>query len=248
MAFFTLYVLFLIFYVGLIQRLIIWPLIWLLPKRRTAIVGPWVRHTGRASVALCRTFARVHISIQGEIASGSCVVLMNHQSVLDIAIGLSITPPAAIIPTRERYRRGIPGISPIARLAQFPFVSQKRVATKAEVVALARTAELVAAGTHSLLIFPEGHRSDDGEIGPFMTSGLELILARAKRPVYCVIGDGMSRIRTFQDAMLNFVESRVTVRVVGPFEPPSDKRQLQAFLESMRSQMVTTLAQLRAAA
>jgi 1-acyl-sn-glycerol-3-phosphate acyltransferase len=247
-AFFTLYFTYLILYVGLVQRVIIWPLTWLLPRRRDRIVGAWVRHNGRATVALCRTLANVHISIHGEIPPGSCVVLMNHQSVLDIAIGLSLTPPAALIPTRERYRRGLPGISPMTRIARFPMVSQKRIARKSELLALARTAESVANGTHSLLIFPEGHRSDTGDIGPFMTSGLELILARARRPVYCIVGDGMSHVRTFQDAILNFTGSHITVQVVGPFEPPSDRRQLVAFIDSMRARMVAMLNDLRAVA
>ena len=247
LGFFLFYFVYLIFFVGLLQRLVIWPLITLRPSHRDQIVGRWLRLNGRATMALCRVLANVQMTVHGAIPAGNFVVLMNHQSVVDIAIGLALVPPTAIIPTRERYRYGLPGISPLARLARFPFVSQKARATKAEVVALARAAELVEAGAHTLLIFPEGHRTESGDIGPFMTSGLELILARARRPVYCIVGDGMHRTRTFHDATRRFADSDIRIQILGPFDPPAEKGKIAPFLASLREHMVDTLGKLRAA-
>ena len=57
-------------------------------------------------------------------------------------------------------------------------------------------ADQVARGELSTLIFPEGHRTRDGEIGPFMRAGLRAILLRAQRPVYLIVVDGLWRART----------------------------------------------------
>src|SRR5690349_2048551 len=99
--------------VGLGQRLLLWPAIVLLPRRRGSLVRAWLRAHARATLAMARGLAGVRVSVDGAIAPGSCIVVMNHQSLLDIPIGLALVPgPYPLIPTRDRYMRGIPGVSP----------------------------------------------------------------------------------------------------------------------------------------
>jgi len=170
---------------------------------------------------------------------------MNHQSVLDIPIGLALVPgPCPVIPTRDRYKWGVPGISPLIRMAEMPFVSQKRVLSRAELAALTSTAERVARGELSLIIFPEGHRSRDGGIGRFMRSGLRIVLARAKRPVYCIVADGMVQTRTTADALLNVADTDVRAVILGPFPPP-DESSVDDFIDSLHTRMTAALEQLR---
>ena len=175
-------------------------------------------------------------------------MVMNHQSVLDIPIGLSLVPgPYPLIPTRDRYQWGIPGISPLGRLARFPFLSQKRVLSRAELAALVSAAEQVARGEQSLLIFPEGHRSRDGGLGRFMRNGLRIVLSRAERPVYCVAVRGMVNARTFADGLANFADLDVRVKISAAIAPPprgSDDRELDAFIESLRERMLGMFAEL----
>jgi 1-acyl-sn-glycerol-3-phosphate acyltransferase len=197
---------------------------------------------------MARAVAGVRLSTHGAIPPEACVVVMNHQSVLDIPIGLSlISGPQTIIPTRDRYRRGIPGISPLARLAQFPFVAQGRSLSRAELRALAEAVDRVDRGDVSLLIFPEGHRTRDGQIGRFMRGGLRMVLARARRPVYCVVADGMTTARTTRDAMSQIAGKSVSVAIVGPFAPPDDRspESTDAFIDMLHNTMTNTLAHMR---
>ena len=188
---------------------------------------------------MARVIANVRLSITGDIPPESCIVVMNHQSVLDIPIGLSLVPgPYPLIPTRDRYQWGIPGISPLGRLARFPFLSQKRVLSRAE---------QVARGEQSLLIFPEGHRSRDGGLGRFMRNGLRIVLSRAERPVYCVAVRGMVNARTFADGLANFADLDVRLKISAPIAPPppgSDDSELDAFIESLRERMLGMLIEL----
>lgn len=245
LTFIVLYFAFLIFVMGIGQRLIIWPLITLRPSRRLAITRWWLRFCARATFLLARLIAGVRLTIQGTMPAEPVVVAMNHQSVLDIPLGVLLIPgPYPIIPTRDRYRRGLPGISPLARLARFPFLSHGRTATREELLAMRNAADKVAAGDNSLLIFPEGHRSRDGSIDPFMKSGLSLILARAHRPIYLIVADGMWHARTFADAAFRFAGTRVVARVLGPFEPPPRERTAE-FLEELRGHMIHAIEQIR---
>lgn len=247
-AFLFAYIIYLVLAMGLGQRILLWPAIWLFPRHRRRMVRGWLRFHARSTLGMARVLANVRMSVRGEIPPESCIVVMNHQSVLDIPIGLSLVPgPYPLIPTRDRYRWGIPGISPLGRLAGFPFLSQKRLLSRAELAALTRAAEQVARGEQSLLIFPEGHRSRDGGLGRFMRNGLRIVLSRAARPVYCVAVRGMVNARTFADGLANFADLDVRVKISGPIAPPppgSDGREVDTFIESLHERMLRMLGEL----
>ncbi|HEX5437635.1 MAG TPA: lysophospholipid acyltransferase family protein [Gemmatimonadaceae bacterium] len=241
-----LYSLYVLVVVGPGQRLIVWPFIALFPARRRSVLARWVRAHLRVALHAARAIAGVRISVRGAISPASCVVLMNHQSIVDIPIGLTLMPgPLAVIPTRDRYRRGIPGISPYVRMAGFPFVTQRPTALRSDLQALKGVVDDVARGEQSLLIFPEGHRTRDGEIGQFMKAGLRLILKRTHCPVYCIVADGMWTARTYAEAAANFSHAQVRVVVLGPFASPAPAA-IDAFIDSLRDRMVAALADLRA--
>jgi 1-acyl-sn-glycerol-3-phosphate acyltransferase len=112
---------------------------------------------------------------------------------------------------------------------------------------MVRSAEAVGRGDRSLLIYPEGHRSHDGEIQPFMKSGLRLLFRHAShRPLYLVVADGMWRLRSLNDIALRLAGSQVLVEVLGPYQIPSDPDEHPAFAESLHDVMVATLERMRA--
>lgn len=247
LAFIATYFLFyLMIFLGLGQRLVVWPLVTLFPSIRRRVVGWWLRLHARGTLAVARVLGGLRLTIRGRIPPEPVVVLMNHQSVLDIPLGIHMIPgPHPIIPTRARYQRGLPGISPLVRLARYPVLSQKRPTPPEEIAALERLADEVAAGLQSALIFPEGHRSRTGELGRFMTTGIKLVLARAPRPVYCIVADGMWRSRTFADAAFRFAGTRIDAVVLGPFTPPADPSRFDAFIGELRDRMAAALDELR---
>ncbi|MGH7624379.1 MAG: lysophospholipid acyltransferase family protein [Gemmatimonadaceae bacterium] len=242
---FLVYWLYLGCFVGLGQRLVIWPAILLVPRRRNAIVRAWLKLNARISLGLARYIANVRVTTQGPSPAESCIVVMNHQSLLDIPIAIdAVFGPPLIILTRDRYQWGIPGISVLGRLARFPFVSQKRTPSRLELAMLTGTVERVDRGEESLLIFPEGHRSRDGSIGRFMRGGLRIVLAGTRRPVYCIVTDGMAHARTFRESLVRFASSDVRAVISGPFTL-ADHSDPDAFIASLREHMIASLEQLR---
>jgi 1-acyl-sn-glycerol-3-phosphate acyltransferase len=238
--------LYLVFFMGLLQRLIIFPLAWLFPASAPRRFASWIRLQARITLRLLRVLGGVRVRVDGRIPPESCLVIMNHQSLIDIPIGLSIMPgPLPLIPGRRRYARGIPGVSAYLRAAGNPLVSQRKEDRKADLAGMLDAARRVDAGDASLLIFPEGHRTRDGEILPFMPGGLHMVLSRTQRPVYCAVGDGMWKSRTLKDTFLHLADLRAHVRILGPFQPPADKTEIQAFVDRVRGEMIAALADMR---
>jgi 1-acyl-sn-glycerol-3-phosphate acyltransferase len=229
------------------NRLLIPPLLKLFPRHSLRIRRAWLRLHAIATTGLARTFGGMRLDVQGAIPRESVVVVMNHQSVMDIPVGVLLIPgPYPIIPTRDRYaRNGIPGMPSLIRVLRFPIVSQKRENLRTELPAIAEAAEATARGDNSMLIFAEGHRTRDGQIAPFMRTGLRMVLERAKRPVYCIVADGLWHARTTFDAATGFAGATCSVRILGPFAPPPSD--IDGFIDGLRDRMIAELDAMRAA-
>ena len=79
-----------------------------------------------------------------------------------------------------------------------------------------------------------------------MPRGLTIALKTVRKPVYCIVGDGMWRVRTIADSLTAIAGTEVTVRVSGPFMPPEREEEIPRFIASLRGHMVASLRELRA--
>lgn len=223
-------------------HLVIQPLTWALPARRLGLVSWFMRWMSSGILGLLAA-GGARFRRSGQIPSGdAALIVMNHQSLLDIPVVVLMSRPySPAFVTRHRYRRFIPLVSPCIRMVGCPIVDPKRDARGA-IDAVRRT---VAASPRTLLIFPEGHRTRDGEVRPFKLGGIQATLETRPMPVYLVVTDGFWVSRRFVDSALNVHRIRGETEVLGPFPPPGDPEQIPAFVESLRDRMVAHLAEMR---
>jgi 1-acyl-sn-glycerol-3-phosphate acyltransferase len=248
-VFLLVYLIYLVLFMGFVQRFILVPLAWPFPVLVDRLLGPWSRHLAWVPMTLLRVIAGVRMTVEGAIGPENRIVIMNHQSLLDIPVGVRVIPGyRPLLPARRRYEWGIPGVSVYLRLARGPLISQTRQSIRADLAMLAEAGDRIRRGEVSSLIFPEGHRTKDGSIQPFMTRGLRVLLSRAPVSVYCIVCDGMWHLTSLPDIMLRAAGSHIRVRIIGPFQPPAADADVPAFLEHVREQMIATLALLRDAA
>ena len=248
LAFGVIYSIYLVVVMAPVQGLVIRPLCAFNPLRRAAILRWWFQVQAHWVLGLARYLGGVRLSLEGALPDAPLVLVMNHQSLLDIPLAVSmLRGPYPIIPIRDKYTRGFPGISGLSRLAGFPALRQGERATRAEHAAMVGAAEAVERGDRTLIIYPEGHRSKDGEIQPFMTQGLRLVFRHTQRhAVYLMVVDGAWRLRSFADIALRLAGQRVQVRVLGPYSVPPEREAHDAFIASLRADMVAALERLRA--
>jgi 1-acyl-sn-glycerol-3-phosphate acyltransferase len=221
---------------------VVWPATLLFPARRRLLVSRFMKlmcwgidNSVRAGGA---RLVRV-----GTISTAQPVlVLMNHQSLLDIVMATIMARPyVPAFVARRRYARFVPVVSTTIRLLGSPVIDPKRDARGA-------VEAMRAAGRQDdkgILLYPEGHRSLDGEIRPFRTAGALAILGSRRLPVTLVVTDGYWRSRRLVDFVFHCGAIRGRTEVVGTFTPPEREEDLPGFLDEMRERMVAHLREMR---
>jgi 1-acyl-sn-glycerol-3-phosphate acyltransferase len=225
-----------------VLRLVIVPGGWLFPRHRFLLVGAFMKWMSEGIIGLLR-LGGAHARRIGTLPTTSPIlVVANHQSVLDICqITLMAHPRVPAFVTRRRYARFVPLVSQCIRLLDSPIVDPKRD-PQASVAAIRQGVHELP---HGLIIFPEGHRSHDGEIRPFRTAGLETILAERRMPVYLVLNEGVWRVRRIADLLFRAPLIDAHSEVIGPFEPPEEAAELPGFVRGLRATLVARLAEIR---
>jgi 1-acyl-sn-glycerol-3-phosphate acyltransferase len=143
---------------------------------------------------------------------------------------------------RRRYGRFVPAVSLCIRLLGSPLIDPDN---RKETLRVLR--QSMRDQAHGILIFPEGHRTRDGEIQEFHTAGLEIMLRERRVPVYVVVTDGFWTCRRFVDFLFNIDRIDGRTEVLGPFDPPAEG-DLKPFVERLREEMVGRLRQMRGGA
>lgn len=223
--------------------LVVYPLVWLRPASRRFQVSWFMKTMSWGILAIFR-LGGARFERRGRIPTdGPALLIMNHQSELDIPLATLMAEPLvpAFVP-RAKYARGLPLVSPSIRLLGCPVVDPARDPRGA--IEELKHAALVE--QHGLLIYPEGHRTLDGELRPFKSAGVVAILETRRLPVYLVVCDGLWAGRRFVDFLTKVPRLRGVVEVLGPFQPPEGgAEELRAALEGWRATMAERLSALR---
>jgi 1-acyl-sn-glycerol-3-phosphate acyltransferase len=226
---------------GLYLRLFVYPAVWLRPGRRAALVSAYMRGMSHGILGLLR-LGGARFRREGAVPTeGAVVVLMNHQSLIDIPTAVLMSRP--YVPwfvTRKRYQYGMPAVSPTVRLLRCPVIEP---GDRKQALAVMRAA--AREQTHGLLIFPEGHRTKDGDVQAFKTAGVLLVLRERRTPVYLLVTDGFWQARRLVDFVLGVGRVRGHTEVLGPFAPPASDDDLPGFVEELRQRMIAHLAHMR---
>lgn len=231
-----------------VQRLLISPWVRLFPSRRIAVLGRWERFLAHVVLRPVSVIGGARIPELPTVpVSGDTLILMNHQSLLDIPLVVaSVKDAYPRILTRKRYMRWIPLISHMTRLYQYPAVDPSAKAGSARRM-FDEIREAACSSDVPLAIFPEGTRTRNGEIGRFKTTGLGIILEQRPWTVYILVADGFWQRAKMKDFLGGMGDIRGRVELMGPFAWPGAGTDPAPFIAEMREHMVRRLAEMRAA-
>ncbi|MEO8500906.1 MAG: lysophospholipid acyltransferase family protein [Vicinamibacteria bacterium] len=215
-------------------------------NRANELGTEWVSWIARALVANLR-LGGATFDIEGEIdCNQPGVVIMNHQSVLEIPPLVHILRPR--LPrfvARSRYARAIPTVSRAIAYLDGIVIDPRRDRA-GSVLAIQRAAEKGL--QHTVMLFPEGHRTSDGEIAPFRPAGMIALLRVRPMPVWTIVGDGFWHHRKVMDTFFGLGQVRSRMKVVEKVMSPENPDDLPAFVEERRQTMIRELAKMRSEA
>jgi 1-acyl-sn-glycerol-3-phosphate acyltransferase len=227
---------------SLVLRVYVVPAAWLRPDRQPVLISRYMKWMARNIFRLLE-LGGARIRRTGRLPTQDPVVIVaNHQSLLDILqVTLLADPFVPAFVTRTRYGRFVPLVSTSAKMLGSPFIDP-RGDPRGALETIKTTARNLP---HGILIFPEGHRTRDGELRPFRSAGLQAILEDKPTPVFLVVNEGSWQVRRLADTLFNLPLVDAQSEVLGPFSPPVGAGEVPAFLNRMRDTIAARLHEIR---
>jgi 1-acyl-sn-glycerol-3-phosphate acyltransferase len=228
---------------SVVLRFYVVPAAFFRPERRFHLISRYMKWMSRNILRLM-VLGGGRVRRSGRVPTETPVlVVANHQSLLDICqITLLADPFVPAFVTRKRYGRFVPLVSTSVRMIGSPLIDPHRDPRGALEI-IRNTARTLP---HGIIIFPEGHRTRDGELRPFKASGVQALLEDRPTPVYLVVNEGTWRVRRLADTLFNLPLVDARSEVLGPFEPPKDPAEIPAFILGLRKQIAGQLREMRA--
>jgi 1-acyl-sn-glycerol-3-phosphate acyltransferase len=227
-----------------LTHLVILPWVRLRPGARDRVLTGWVQGLRWLIFAVVRGVGRARFEIRAQIpGQGGVLVVMNHQSLLDIPVAFACVPSGyPLMVTHARYARGIPLVSHVINLYGHIPVYPGRTGREE----LERLADAARAARLPIVIYPEGHRTRDGEIRVWKRAGLEAFLSAREWTVYVVVVDGLWRAARLPDFIRNLTRVRCRAESAGPFAYDGRGRAShEEFVDRLHRVMCDKLSEMR---
>ena len=205
--------------------------------------GNWSHLAGRLWAKSILWFSRVKVSVQGleHIDPGAPYVYMaNHQSMFDILVLLGHLPVQfRWLAKKELFKIPIFGYA----MARVGYISIDRSDRKSAIKSLHEAARKIARGV-SVVVFPEGTRSEDGHLKNFKKGGFHLAIDSG-RPIVPVVIFGSHRV--MPKGTLRIRPGRIVLSISAPVATESCQgKTKEALMKNVWSTMKKDMDRLEA--
>jgi 1-acyl-sn-glycerol-3-phosphate acyltransferase len=219
------------------------------PGRAFEAIEGLARRASWQIFALMRGYRQVRLdyeNLSGRELPERFLLVTNHQSLLDIPLCILLFPGHRLrFVAKRELGTGLPFVSLLLRMQGHALVRRSGDATQA-MRSLLRFARRCEREGSCPVVFPEGTRSRDGEMGAFHTAGVRKVLAETPLPMVVAVLDGGWRIARAESVIRNLKGARIRVRVLAVTPTIGAKREVLESLETARATIAEGLAELRA--
>jgi 1-acyl-sn-glycerol-3-phosphate acyltransferase len=188
-----------------------------------SLIVSFFDRTGATQIRVARAWARtllaasgVHVKVEGLeeiVPTGSYVFVSNHLSFMDTPVVLANIP---VVQFRFLAKRGLFQIPLLGQhLSRAGHIPVPREDPRAAVKTMQLAADTIRRKKISLLIFPEGGRSHDGELQPFKEGGAYIAI-RAGVPVVPIAISGTRKLLPWGSGIVR--SGSVRLRILKPIE------------------------------
>ncbi len=218
------------------------------PRRKFEITESFARSAVKRIFRLMRSYCGVRLAFENTSGSelpARFLLVSNHQSLMDIPVCMALFPHQMLrFVAKRELGDGIPFVSLLLRSQGHALIRREGDATRAMQSIRLYSRRCAREGTCPV-IFPEGHRTRDGEVGVFHTAGVRKILEETPLPMVVAVLDGGWRIARIKDIPSNLTRSRFCVRVIGVTPALSRKKEVLEAISAARAEILQELARIR---
>jgi len=174
------------------------------------------------------------------------IILSNHQSLFDIPCYMKFLKEREVrFVAKDNLSRHIPLVSEMLRVQQHCMVPRKGSPMQAMKVIEDFGRRVIKTGQIPIL-FPEGTRTRDGNVGKFYSAGFRKLNESTGLPVVACALDGGYQIRDLNRIMTNLKNGSYRVKVLKVFDSPKTKEDEVYILEESRRLIQKQLEKWRA--
>jgi 1-acyl-sn-glycerol-3-phosphate acyltransferase len=205
----------------------------------------WFQHSSsRTVLGLARVWGGFRLRV-GRYSGGTlpeqCLVVCNHQSLADIPVLMRAFPTLDLrFVAKRELRRGVPGVSMTLRAARHALIGRRSGHRQAH-RALRKLAQLCRLGV-SPVVFPEGTRTHNGEVGVFQGAAIRILAETTTLPILSVAVDGGWAIARLKDIIRNLGRARYRVQPLTVYPPATTRAEVTRTLDRARSEIAGRLA------
>lgn len=174
------------------------------------------------------------------------LIISNHQSLLDIVVYFKFFTEKEVRFVAKDTLNKVPMVGKMLRSQNHCMIPRKGGMTTA-MHALEKFGRQVNANKNEIpVIFPEGTRSKDGNLGTFYSAGFRRLEETVNLPVVVCALDGGWKISNLDEIMRNLYKGSYRVKVLKVFDPPKTKEEQLAILDESKQLIQKQLDEWRA--
>ena len=163
------------------------------------------------------------------------IAICNHQSLFDIPAFLRFMPEYNLrFIAKDALGRGVPLVSPMLK-SQNHCLIPRNVRPLESVKIISDFGRRTKNEDIIPVLFPEGTRSRDGELGKFYTAGFRTLIEAAELPVVVCAIDGGWKFATLKGLLFNMHKGSYRIEVLKVFDPPHGKEECNAILDESKA-------------
>ena len=172
------------------------------------------------------------------------LIISNHQSFIDIPFifyHFARFRPRFI--AKDQLSRGVPMASFLFRVQRHALI-RRGGGTRNNLHEMTRIALMSRRG-YCPVVFPEGTRSRDGNLGAFHAGAVRHILETVRIPVLCIALDGGYRVSGLTKLLHNMKDDYYRIKALKLYPAPRNKEEIREILKESRTLIDGQLEQWR---
>lgn len=173
------------------------------------------------------------------------IIISNHQSLIDIPVFMNFFRDKELrFVAKDVLSRHIPLVSEMLRSQKHCMVPRHAKPMESMAV-IEKFGKQVVLENQIPVLFPEGTRSKDGNVGKFYSAGFRKLTESTGLPVAVCALDGGYQIRDLRRILTNIKKGCYRVKVLKIYQPPKTKDECSKILDEAKSMIQSQLDEWR---